>query len=148
MADAKITSNQPVRVSVPLSLASDAGRFKKMVGSVLERLGCPACCSGHDILFEMQRRFVFDGDLDVVRPAFGPKATPTVALTAKAGPVTAGLSPRLAGDIKQVNAAIDRIIGLSAHPNCTSGDDLLLQTQINILINLDGQLDEQVLVIG
>ena len=62
-----------VRVSIPMSVAQDFGAFKRTLGSILERLGCPACCSGHDVHFELQRRFSFEGDLDVPQASFGQK---------------------------------------------------------------------------
>ena len=134
-----------VRVSIPMSVAQDLGAFKRTLGSILERLGCPACCSGHDIHFELQRRFSFEGDLDVPQTSFGQKHA-LHEMTAHR--VSAGLSPKLAGDLDGVFAAIDRIADLSGHPQCTSGDDLFLRTEINILVDRAGRLDERALVIG
>ncbi|MEO3430689.1 hypothetical protein AAFN88_17680 [Pelagibius sp. CAU 1746] len=144
MAEVKHRTTNSVRVSIPMSVASDIGQFKKSLGSILERLGCPACCSAHDIYFEMQRDFRFDGDLDIAQAAFAPKR-----LAAASAPVvSASLSPKLSGNIKEVFKALDRIVDLSAHPACTSGDDLFLRIESNFLINAAGQLDEQALVIG
>jgi hypothetical protein len=145
MGKANPVGAETVRVSVPVSLASDIGQFKKVVASVLDRLGCPACCSGHDILFEMQRRFMFDDALRTSRAAFEPRAT--LAGVAR-NTVSASMSPKLGGNIDQVFAAIDRIVDLSAHPQCTSGDDLMLASRVNILVNPAGKLEEQALVIN
>jgi hypothetical protein len=145
MAERKDHANHNVRVSISMSVASDIGKFKKSLGNILDRLGCPACCSGHDIHFEMQRDIRFDGDLDIALAAFAPKRAAAVASVPL---VSAGLSPKLANNIKDVFNALDRIVDLSAHPACTSGDDLFLRVESNYLINSAGQLDEQALVIG
>jgi hypothetical protein len=128
-----------------MSVAADIGTFKKTVGSILDRLGCPACCSGHDIHFELQRRFHFEGDLDVPRPSFEQRR---IASTSAATTVNAALAPRLADNIEEVFLALDRIVDLSAHPACTSGDDLFLRMEQNILVDKAGNLDVQALVIG
>jgi hypothetical protein len=128
-----------------MAVAADIGRFKKTVGQVLDRLGCPQCCSGHDILFELQRNFTFEGDLDVPRVAFAQKR---IAAEAVSPVVTAALSPKLGDNIESVFGALDRIMNLSAHPQCTSGDDLFLRIETNILVDRAGRLDEQALVIG
>ena len=57
MKDTALTST-PVRVSLPASVAADISSLKKAVSSVLDQLGCPECCSGHDIMFELQRDLV------------------------------------------------------------------------------------------
>ena len=145
MAELKDHATRSVRVSIPMSIASDIGKFKETLGSILDRLGCPACCSAHDIYFEMQRDIRFDGDLDIAKAAFASKRA---GAAASVPVVSAALSPKLASNIKDVFSALDRIVDLSSHPACTSGDDLFLRVETNILINSAGQLDEQALVIG
>lgn len=143
MAERQEAVSKKVRVSIPMSIASDIGKFKESVGSILDRLGCPACCSAFDIYFEMQRDLRFDGDLDRPIASMGIKR-----LDASAKTVTASISPKLAGNIKDVYAVLDRIVDLSAHPACTSGDDLFMRIEQNYLIDLAGQIDEQALVIA
>ncbi len=140
--------NQIVRVSVPMSIASDLGAFKKTLGSILDHIGCPACCSGNDILFETQRRFTFARDLKTPQAAFAERKLAANDLASPSRMTTAALSPKLANGIEEVFAAIDKIAGLSAHPNCTSGDDLFLRMERNILVDLSGRIQEQALVIG
>jgi hypothetical protein len=50
-------SASTVQVSVPVAVAFDLDRFQEVQASILDRLGCPACCSGWDIRFDIQRRF-------------------------------------------------------------------------------------------
>lgn len=54
-----------VRVSIPAEVAFDLERFQSVQKDILGRLGCMACCSGWDIRFELQRRFVVDANLNV-----------------------------------------------------------------------------------
>lgn len=52
-----------VRVSLPASVANDLKRFQKVQATILDRLGCSACCSGWDIRFDISRSFTFDEEL-------------------------------------------------------------------------------------
>lgn len=49
-----------VRVTIPASVAFDLDRFQEVQRSILDKLGCRACCSGWDIRFDLQRRFLVD----------------------------------------------------------------------------------------
>lgn len=57
-----------VRVSVPVDLYFNLDKIQQVLKSILGRLGCMACCSGWDIRFDLERRFVVDEKLNV-RPA-------------------------------------------------------------------------------
>ncbi len=59
------TSTRTVRVSIPAEVAFDLDRFQTVQKDILGRLGCMACCSGWDIRFELQRRFIVDANLNV-----------------------------------------------------------------------------------
>jgi len=52
-----------VRVSLPASVAYNLKTFQKVQATVLDRLGCTACCSGWDIRFDLVRSFEFDEKL-------------------------------------------------------------------------------------
>jgi hypothetical protein len=54
-----------VRVSIPAEVAFDVDRFQKVQRDILGKLGCQACCSGWDIRFDMEKRFVVDEKLNV-----------------------------------------------------------------------------------
>jgi hypothetical protein len=58
-------SGKTVRVSLPAAIAFDLDRFQEVQRSILDRLGCRACCSGWDIRFDLQRRFVVDDQLNI-----------------------------------------------------------------------------------
>lgn len=58
-------SAKSVRVSLPASIAFDLDRFQEVQRSILDRLGCPACCSGWDIRFDLQRNFLVDEKLNI-----------------------------------------------------------------------------------
>jgi hypothetical protein len=55
----------PTRVVVPAQVAFNLVKMQKVTASVLERLGCPACHSGFDVRFDIERRFVVDPKLNV-----------------------------------------------------------------------------------
>lgn len=54
-----------IRVSLPTSVAYDLKRFQKIQATVLDRLGCTACCSGWDIQYDVVRSFAFDEKLNL-----------------------------------------------------------------------------------
>lgn len=138
-------SSASVRVSLPMSVAADLGQFKKALGGILGKLGCQACCSGNDIFFELQREFTFEAELDKEpRAAFAHRRG---FHAAAARTVNAAMSPRVAGNIKEVFSAIDQIVGLSAHPACTSGDDLFLKIEERILVDRALKLQEAPLAV-
>ena len=51
----------PVEVVIPVSVAFDIEALFDVQRKVFERLGHPACNSGADIRFTLERRFVVDG---------------------------------------------------------------------------------------
>lgn len=54
-----------IRVSLPASAYFDLGKFQGIQKDILGRLGCPACCSGWDIRYDLQRRFQVDEKFNV-----------------------------------------------------------------------------------
>lgn len=54
-----------IQVSLPVSVAFDLDRFQEVQRSILDRLGCQACCSGWDIRWDIQRRFQIDEKLNI-----------------------------------------------------------------------------------
>lgn len=58
-------SNRVVQVSLPAEVAFDLDRFQQVQRDILGKLGCMACCSGWDIRYDIQRRFIVDAKLNV-----------------------------------------------------------------------------------
>lgn len=54
-----------VRVSVPKDVLYNLDKFQAVQKDILGRLGCLACCSGYDIRFDFEERFVVDNELNV-----------------------------------------------------------------------------------
>ncbi len=63
---AELKRDNIVRVTIPAQFAYDLGAMQKITASVLDRLGCSACHSGHDIRFDIERRFIVDEKLNVI----------------------------------------------------------------------------------
>ena len=59
------TPERTVRVSLPGKIAYDLNAFQKAQATILDRLGCTACCSGWDIRFDIVRNFAVDENLNV-----------------------------------------------------------------------------------
>lgn len=62
---AQVPGARPVRVQISPTVASKLELFQKAQLKILDRLGCPACCSGHDIRWDTVRDFVIDDDLNI-----------------------------------------------------------------------------------
>lgn len=58
-------ASRVVRVTIPSEIEYDLKQFQKAQENLLGRLGCQACCSGFDIRYETERRFVVDNKTDV-----------------------------------------------------------------------------------
>jgi hypothetical protein len=61
----RLTNNRIVQVSIPAEVAFNLERFQQVQKDILGKLGCMACCSGWDIRFDIQRRFVVGANLEV-----------------------------------------------------------------------------------
>jgi anaerobic selenocysteine-containing dehydrogenase len=109
-----------VRVSIPASVAADLGSLKKTYASVLDKLGCPACCSGFDIHLERQR------DL---------KGATGRGIAIGAGTVDVGVSPAAVSTFAGVESLLEKIADLSGCPNCATGCDIFLQLEEQFVVN-------------
>lgn len=139
-------ASKPVRVSIPASVAADIGMYKKAVGSILDKLGCQACCSGHDIFFELQREVVLPRSLkDAAIPSMIRNVNRDVVSVPT---VRAGLKPELSYEIENVYAAIDRIAELSGHTACATGCDMLLELETRFVVDTKLNIEEQVMSFG
>lgn len=65
MQRSEVASNV-VRVTVPASALYDLKQMQKITASVLDKLGCSNCHSGHDIRFDLEREFIVDAKLNAI----------------------------------------------------------------------------------
>ncbi len=135
-----------VRVSLPAAVAADINRLKETVGSVMEHLGCGACCSGHDVFFELQRNVVFADDLSK-GVAIGVDTKRGEATNLSNGAVDVRAQPESLGNIKSVFDAIDRIAEISGHPACATGCDMRFNLERMLVVDGPGQISERVMTI-
>lgn len=139
----KDMTTNPVRVSLPASIASDIGSLKKAVGSIFDHLGCQACCSGHDILFELQREYYFDRDLNEI--SF---ASVGASKLARRGEMAVSLNPDAANNIENVFAAIDKIAELTGHVACATGCDMRFNLERMLVLDAKLNLRERIMTVG
>lgn len=143
--DIETISARPVRVSIPASVAGEIGSLKKSVGSVLDKLGCPACCSGHNLYFELQRDHVFSRDF---KSGVSTKSPVTGNFAKKVTNVRVGLKPALANEIENVYEAIDRIAEITGHVACATGCDMFFNLEERFTIDEKLNIDELAMTIG
>lgn len=65
LGGAHASAPRTIEVSLPVSVAFDLDRFQEVQRSILDRLGCQACCSGWDIRYDIQRRFLVDDKMNI-----------------------------------------------------------------------------------
>jgi hypothetical protein len=134
----KVRAHGTIRVSLPANIAYNPDALKKTLGSLLERLGCPACFSGADCFFKFERDYLIDPARGLSAVALNPQPLPPRESTA-----TVSLSKGIRYDINKVYKAVDSVIlALGACP-CHSGFDVLYQNELPMLgINEKGELQQ------
>lgn len=142
MKSSEIARRAPVRVSLPASVAADIGNLKDAVQSVLDRLGCPKCCSGHDLMLELQRDVMFGRDVKD-QAEIGFATIPGVAKQDKIPTARIGLEPEAAQEIDFVFSALQRMADLSGHSACATGCDMLLQLESIYVIDASVSIEER-----
>jgi hypothetical protein len=63
-----VRASQPaeaVRVSVPAEVYFNLDKLQSVQKEIFKRFGCPNCKSGLDIIFDLQRQFVVDKDMNI-----------------------------------------------------------------------------------
>lgn len=61
-ADQRAVIGRQVTVKLPQKIAYDFDKFVEIQKSILDRLGCQACCSDIDIRWDIERDFVVGAD--------------------------------------------------------------------------------------
>jgi hypothetical protein len=124
-------ASRSVRVRIPASVANDLDAFQKSIGIVVDRLGCPACCSGFDIHFQIERDWLVNENLELVPRAgkgrfrIGPDITASGVLEdVPARAVSATLAPKVANDLKAIQQAVAKIADQLGCSACCSGFDI------------------------
>lgn len=132
-----------VRVSIPVSVASDIGGLKKSMGSILDKLGCRACCSGFDIFLERQRDAVMADGLRGKVKVGGFAASKTAASTLRVA-----VSPGAVSKIADVNDMLDKIADLSGHVACATGCDIFFQMEEMFVLDAKLNVEQVALRVG
>jgi hypothetical protein len=129
-----------VRLRLPAAVANDLGRLQKSIVELSERMGCRACFSGADCLFEVEKRFVVD---DGVRVA--PDPSPWRALPQDPVPfrgIQVGVAAEVGNEIGRVQDAIERVLGKLGCQACCSGFDIFFRRELDAL-HVDRELNVQ-----
>lgn len=132
-----------VRVSIPASIAGDLGSLKKSFASILDKLGCPACCSGFDIRMELQRELAL---------AKGFKETARIGgwagIRREIPRVSVGVKPSAVSTLAEVDSMLDRLADLTGHPSCATGCDIWLNMEELFVIDRNLAVEAPVLRLG
>jgi hypothetical protein len=132
LAAPKLRAQGPIRVTVPAKVAYSPDAFKKSIGSLMERLGCPKCFSGADCFFQNERDFVLDA-AGSVSADLNPQPLPPSPFEARRH-TTVAASSGVRYDINKVLKAIDKVIDIIGPHPCISGADILFADVINTLV--------------
>jgi hypothetical protein len=122
-----------MRITIPASVAYDLEALKACIVTVVGRLGCPTCFSGHDCHFQRESSFLVNEELEITssrdKPEPQPWLTTNVTLPVKAS--------RDLETIKRVVAAVAQKV---SHPLCCSGFDILFQQETEYIVNESGEI--------
>jgi hypothetical protein len=129
MASVNSFADNPIRVSVPASVAFNPKSFKVSVAALMERLGCGKCFSGFDCRFQLQRDYLVD-------PADMKKLTELPAQVSNHNVVSLALNKTNGFDILQVNKIIDSLHKRFGCAPCHSGYDFQFRNEIEQVINV------------
>lgn len=141
--NAELSVAKAVRVSIPVSVASDIGGLKKSMGNILERLGCGTCCSGFDIFLERQKEVLVSDSLRGKARLGGFSASKAAASTLRVG-VSAGA----VATIKDVHDMLDKIADLSGHVACATGCDIFFQLEEMFVLDRNLNVEQVALRVG
>ncbi len=143
--ETKENIGKAVRVSIPASVASDIGSLKKSFGTILDKLGCPACCSGHNIYLELQRDHIFERDVKTRLSAANPIRN---RFAKESATVNVAVQPAFANKIENVFDAIDRIAEITGHVACATGCDMFLNLEQQFALDEKLNVSERVMAVG
>jgi hypothetical protein len=59
------SEDRAIHVKITPDVMYDFDKISKVLQKTLTELGCPACCSGYDIRFDVERNFIADSNFDV-----------------------------------------------------------------------------------
>lgn len=141
--NAELSAAKAVRVSIPVAIASDIGGLKKSMGTILDKLGCRACCSGFDIFLERQREVLVPDSLRGKARLGAFSASKSAASTLRVG-----VSPGAVANIEDVNLMLDKIAELSGHVACATGCDILFQMEEMFVLDRNLNVDQVALRVG
>lgn len=142
MKDLPVTA-KAVRVSIPASVAGNLGSLKKSFASILDRLGCPACCSGFDIRMELQRELALSKSFKETARIGG-----WAGIRRDIPRVSVGVKPAAVNTINEVNAMLDKLADLTGHPACATGCDIWLNMEELFVIDQNLAVEAPVLRLG
>ncbi len=119
-----------VRISVPAAVAYDLGSFQKTMGVIAERLGCRACFSGSDCVFQLERDWVINERLEARAVSLHLPQDPIPDRR-----VTATLARSVSFDLDRMQKAVANIAGRLGCAACCSGFDILFRNELDFVID-------------
>lgn len=123
----------PIRISMPASIAYDLLSFQNSIASVQKYLGCPTCCSGHDITFGMEREFVLNEKQEL--RASGSTQIATHEPIPTANTVTVTIPHSVNYNLDQVREVVARVAARLGCGQCHSGYDLRFRQELEFVVD-------------
>jgi hypothetical protein len=130
-------SAQPVRITIPASVAYDLPAFQKGLAGLLDRLGCPNCCSGFDIAFLQEREFIIDEKLEIraissrSQDRFGPSPEPWLTQN----PIRVTMPTKVGYNLEQVQQVLAKVAGRLGCEACCSGFDIVFLQERELIFD-------------
>ena len=126
-----------MRLTLSAGVASNLSALQASLKSLAEQLGHTACATGCDILhLRLEREFSVRQRGEEVE--LNPQPLPPSEMPLRT--VNVAMPNEAFNDIKQLNTAIERVVGKLGCPSCCSGFDILFQRELDIIV-LDKKLE-------
>jgi hypothetical protein len=117
-----------IRISISPEVALNPTGFGNLIGEIATKLGCEACFSGFNCLLQRTRDYV-------INPAGKALPQDPIPLRQGAAPaVNIVMSNDAARDVKALKQIAEVAFGKLGCLPCTSGFDVLLQSEIRTLV--------------
>lgn len=139
---------EPVRISLPASVAYNVDALQKSIAEIVDRLGCTRCFSGADCVFELERDWLVNEKLELTPLTASPEPVPwrrsAVRKADGSAPIRAerrvALPAKVAYDLGDIQKVVAKVADKLGHAQCFSGFDIGFGLEEQLVINAKGQV--------
>jgi hypothetical protein len=134
--------NGAVRITLPVSVANDLGKLQEGLGVIAAQMGCPQCCSGVDLSFQLEREAILNEKLELEssllrRSSIGAGTVELKGLAQTDRPVSVVIPAKVSYDIGSLQESLARVVDRLGCQACCSGFDITFIHEREFLLDQD-----------